>query len=119
MDVNCDYCGEKLERGARAPHFATGNFHMECGFRMIIGSVGHQRKLCSCYGGTFDDPPDTTRRQAAIAAQLEWQQQQVLTCAQRQNYLAMLTARSRMTDQEWRELTEPFTDPFIRAKKFP
>jgi len=42
--------------------------HFECSARGAIGSVGHQKKRCSCYGGTEDDPPGMTKRQAARAA---------------------------------------------------
>ncbi|MEI6196534.1 MAG: helix-turn-helix domain-containing protein [Verrucomicrobiota bacterium] len=36
--------------------------------RSIAGSVGHQNQRCSCFGGTEDDPPGLTVRQAAQAA---------------------------------------------------
>lgn len=43
--------------------------HRECQFRMIFGSVGHQNKTCSCFGGsTEEDPPNMTKREAAKAA---------------------------------------------------
>lgn len=42
--------------------------HRECFFRSIFGSVGHQKKKCSCFGGTEEDPPGMSKRQAAIAA---------------------------------------------------
>lgn len=42
--------------------------HRECFFRSIFGSVGHQKGTCSCFGGSEEDPPDMTRRQAARAA---------------------------------------------------
>lgn len=43
-------------------------YHRECHLRMIVGSLGHQMKRCSCYGGTEEDPPNMTRREAAKAA---------------------------------------------------
>lgn len=43
-------------------------FHVECGLRMIFGSVGHQLHKCGCYGGDEDDPEGMTRREAAAAA---------------------------------------------------
>lgn len=48
--------------------------HYECNMRSIVGSVGHQRGLCSCRGGpgTMDDPPGMSKRQAACAAVYEW-----------------------------------------------
>ena len=33
-----------------------------------LGSVAHQEKRCSCFGGTASDDPILTRRQAAEAA---------------------------------------------------
>jgi hypothetical protein len=42
--------------------------HRECYLRHIFGSVGHQMKTCSCYGGTQEDPEGMTRREAAKAA---------------------------------------------------
>jgi hypothetical protein len=35
---------------------------------MALGSVGHQKGTCSCHGGTEEDPPEMTKRQAAVAA---------------------------------------------------
>lgn len=42
--------------------------HFECAARGTLGSVGHQLRKCSCWGGTEDDPPHMTKRQAAQAA---------------------------------------------------
>lgn len=63
----CVWCDERIAPGdAREP----GPMHYECQLRSILGSVGHQLKQCSCYGGTREDPPNMTRRQAAVAAAL-------------------------------------------------
>jgi hypothetical protein len=43
-------------------------FHRSCFMRGLVGSVGHQMDLCSCRGGTMEDPPGFTRRQAALLA---------------------------------------------------
>lgn len=43
-------------------------YHLECHVRSIAGSVAHQQKRCSCYGGTGEDDPALTKRQAAEAA---------------------------------------------------
>lgn len=43
-------------------------YHYECHARSIIGSLGHLQKRCSCYGGTEEDPPEMTQREAAKAA---------------------------------------------------
>lgn len=45
--------------------------HRNCHMRSIIGSVGHQMRMCTCYvkqGEAIDDPPGMTKRQAADAA---------------------------------------------------
>lgn len=65
----CAMCDEAIaagdigtvERGGRVIHY-------ECMMRSVIGSVGHQKKLCSCYGGDQEDDPALTRREAAKAA---------------------------------------------------
>ena len=43
-------------------------YHYECHARMVLGSLGHQQGRCSCFGGTDEDPPEMTPRQAARAA---------------------------------------------------
>lgn len=79
---DCFWCGEPVlpeevatERvfvmdGARRG--AMRDRHRECAIRAVIGSVGHQRGKCSCFGGTEEDPPGMTRREAALAAKAEW-----------------------------------------------
>ncbi len=47
-------------------------WHEECAIRSVVGSVGHLRGQCSCRGGTEEDPPGLTVRQAARAAMAEW-----------------------------------------------
>jgi hypothetical protein len=47
---------------------STVAWHWECHMRNIVGSVGHHLHKCSCYGGTEEDPPNMTRREAALAA---------------------------------------------------
>lgn len=42
--------------------------HRECYIRRGVGSVGHLRRQCTCYGGVEDDPPGMTKREAARAA---------------------------------------------------
>lgn len=65
--MNCAHCGEEIKEGERAPVFGS-DLHHECSFRLAIGSVGHIRGKCECYGGNEGDPPDMTLRQAAQAA---------------------------------------------------
>lgn len=55
-------CCEEIDKSGEAP------YHRECMLRSIFGSVGHQKKKCSCFGGTEEDPPEMTKREAAKAA---------------------------------------------------
>lgn len=43
-------------------------YHYACFMRNIVGSLAHINKTCSCFGGTEEDPPDMTKREAAEAA---------------------------------------------------
>jgi hypothetical protein len=49
-------------------YVASVAVHMECFIRSVVGSVGHQMQQCHCYGGTVDDPPNMSKREAARAA---------------------------------------------------
>jgi hypothetical protein len=71
----CLWCGESIlpfERHEFRAHGGTPPtmqpLHQECLLRMALGSVGHQKGTCSCHGGTEEDPPEMTKRQAAVAA---------------------------------------------------
>ena len=72
----CLWCDEPItadDSGIGVPHFDGDSadiryHHVECWMRSVLGSVGHQLKLCSCYGGPYEDPPTMTRREAARAA---------------------------------------------------
>jgi hypothetical protein len=65
---SCGWCEEPvLGTDERAPNYQQP-MHYECGLRAALGSLGHQRKRCSCYGGAEEDPSGMTRRQAAVAA---------------------------------------------------
>jgi hypothetical protein len=76
MMETCLYCDEPTLPGERTElttyvdeGVATKRLvHFECSARQVLGSVGHQRRTCSCFGGTEDDPPGATRREAAVAA---------------------------------------------------
>lgn len=50
------------------PRLSYEPIHRECDLRAIVGAVGHLIGRCSCHGGTMGDPPYLTRRQAARAA---------------------------------------------------
>jgi hypothetical protein len=72
----CLYCVEPIvegDLGIEQPFHSleketTVVHHRECFLRSIFGSVGHQQQKCSCYGGTDEDPPGLSRREAARAA---------------------------------------------------
>jgi hypothetical protein len=65
--MKCEWCNEEILPGERAPNRCS-HYHFPCLFRAVSGSVGHQNKRCSCFGGNEDDPPGITKRQAAEAA---------------------------------------------------
>lgn len=75
-DGFCVWCDEPVLEGEQDRRRPNEAWHAECGIRSVLGSVGHQRGLCTCFGGpgTMDDPPGLTKRQAAKAAQEEYQQ---------------------------------------------
>jgi hypothetical protein len=50
------------------PINGDGRIHHECLIRAVVGSVGHQLRRCSCYGGDEEDPPGLTKREAARLA---------------------------------------------------
>jgi hypothetical protein len=64
--MNCGYCTEKILPGEEDPWNADR--HLECGLRSAVGSAAHQLKECSCFGGTREDPPGMSRRDAAKLA---------------------------------------------------
>jgi hypothetical protein len=73
----CLHCAEPIapgDRGFVMPYpDAQGRgvaMHHECFLRTLLGSVSHQRRLCSCYGGTDDDNdiwPRSAREDARLA----------------------------------------------------
>lgn len=69
---DCLWCQEPITRAdlarAHRAKLRMPGIHLECAIRNIVGSVGHQLRRCSCFGGTEEDPPGLTRRQAASAA---------------------------------------------------
>lgn len=74
----CSWCDELIEAtqcGAVLPQLSadaeaspTSVFHHECLFRMMVGSSGHQRQQCPCYGMEDGSEAGLTARQAALAA---------------------------------------------------
>ncbi len=71
--ARCTYCGEEVgpqDSGVIMPHMTNNTWaelpnHRECFIRTIFGSIGHQLRTCSCYGGKEGDPEGLTLREAA------------------------------------------------------
>lgn len=69
VGTKCRLCDEEVVEGDLGTiNMADQVIHHECGLRAVIGSVGHLQGRCSCFGGTEEDPPGMSYRQAAIAA---------------------------------------------------
>lgn len=78
----CFFCSEPIEEGD-AGLFTTVHYtdntrvqpiHRECNLRMVVGSLGHQRRTCSCFQDPGDDQEDgLTLREAALAAAREFE----------------------------------------------
>jgi hypothetical protein len=66
----CVHCDERIEAGDDGWFYANGPVaHRECYLRGVIGSVAHQERRCSCFGGSArDEEEGMTRRQGAKAA---------------------------------------------------
>jgi len=68
----CAWCEERFrldDSGLGIDGDAPLFYHVECFTRMIVGSVGHQLRLCTCFGGSDDCEPSTmTRHEWAHAA---------------------------------------------------
>jgi hypothetical protein len=77
LEGTCPHCDESITQGDSGfviPHLDESGsherpHHRECFLRGIFGSVGHQQGKCYCFGGTEEDPPGMTRREAARAAE--------------------------------------------------
>lgn len=71
VGCNCQWCNEKVQATETGVIYSNGPAcHLECFLRQSFGSVGHQLGLCICFGGPgwLDDPPNLTKREAAVAA---------------------------------------------------
>ncbi len=64
----CAYCAESIEANAEPVILGEQMYHAECIVRATQGSAAHMLKECTCYGGTRDDPPGKTLREAAKLA---------------------------------------------------
>ncbi len=61
----CDYCSEPIFPDEPLGPFLNSMTHVECAFRMIMGSVGHQQRQCSCYGQIDTSEEGLTVREGA------------------------------------------------------
>jgi len=43
---DCLHCGEPVEEGEQSPNFQSQAIHLECGFRMVAGSIAHVQRRC-------------------------------------------------------------------------
>jgi hypothetical protein len=64
--MTCAYCSEEIRPGEAHPDLL--DHHFECLMRAVAGSAAHQLGECTCFGGTREDPPSMTTRQAAALA---------------------------------------------------
>lgn len=64
--MTCEHCGEWLD----SQPDGRQNLHRECMIRVVLGSVAHLEKRCSCYvpGAREEGPAGLTLREAALAA---------------------------------------------------
>jgi hypothetical protein len=63
--MTCTYCEEPLlpeEQGKME------GVHVECAIRAVMGSAAHQLGECRCNGGSREDPPGVSKREAAKLA---------------------------------------------------
>ena len=67
---NCVYCQEPIADKDNGFVDAAGSaMHRACFLRDIVGSIRHQLKMCSCFGGCDrNDEPELTVRQEAEKA---------------------------------------------------
>jgi hypothetical protein len=64
----CGHCDEEVLKEEIWGSLNGKPAHQECLFRLGAGSAAHILRECSCFGGTRDDPPGMTKRQAAKLA---------------------------------------------------
>ena len=65
----CVHCAEhfrETESGIRDYNHMP--MHIECFVRLFAGSAAHQLQMCTCYGGTWEDPPELSVHEAARLA---------------------------------------------------
>jgi len=73
VDMTCIHCDEPIAEGDTGTLQLEGAMHYECRLRLVVGSVEHQLKLCTCFGGTQDhNHLELTKRGDACAAASLW-----------------------------------------------
>lgn len=73
-DALCSWCEGPIINGENGVILDNGGCeHIECFICSIVGSVIHQEKICSCYGGTFNCLDEPDRRKTAKTAFCNWQ----------------------------------------------
>ena len=84
--MTCPWCEEPIGEGEK--HFLVSHltateglvsekrpWHRECWLRQISGSVNHQLRKCSCYGGVeHEDTGGLSKREEARAAVKMWKE---------------------------------------------
>jgi hypothetical protein len=72
--MSCQLCGEPILEHERVEQ---PDFHRECAFRAVAGSVAHIERRCSCFvrGSDESDPPGVSKREAARMALEAWRKQ--------------------------------------------
>lgn len=79
--MTCLRCEEEIEDPSKAQRTMAVDeegsrpawLHRECAQRNVIGGLNHLKGTCYCCGGTdYPDPPEMTKRQAALAAVEYW-----------------------------------------------
>jgi hypothetical protein len=58
-----------MESAGHAMAVRVAYYHLECWIRQVVGSVGHQLQVCTCFGGEDSCEPETMSvRESARAA---------------------------------------------------
>lgn len=70
-ELICAHCDEQIGAGELSPVMNVPT-HRNCALRMVVGSAGHQRRECSCFGVEDTSERGLTKREAADAAAREY-----------------------------------------------
>jgi hypothetical protein len=82
--AQCDFCDEPFldtdvgfEMEGPLGAYSTP-IHQECMLRLVVGSVAHQMKMCSCYGGPGSDHVQGQSKREEARAAVRYHNQHVL-----------------------------------------